>query len=1291
MLSLAFSAQSKSHKEIEELFGNEEEVDVIVVLYDDYDVLGLSNYNYKDDFEMKKTMIKEQQEDVLSGLKQKKKDKGLSAQSNEDYDFDLTNTYSTVNGFAGKLKKSSYEKLKNNPKVLKIYKPKNISLFLSDSAGIINATRAWGLVYSNANITGKGESVCVIDTGVDYTHPAMGNCSTANFTSGNCGKVINGYDFVNDDNNPIDDNGHGTHVAGIVASTDNTNRGIAPDANIIAIKVLNSGGSGSTSKLIDGIDWCVNNVSTFNISVISMSLGVNGYKNTTFCDSSDNPLLVSSIHNAIAKNISVVVAAGNDNPSPLGVSSPACISNVTVVGSTTKADAISSFSDLWELPMLLALGSSITSANLGSGFVSQSGTSMSTPHVSGAFALLRQYRRLEQNIILTPSQIQDALNDTGKQISDSGSGLTFSRINIFAAILSLDKTSPNITFVEPTPINNSNFTVNSTSSYVFVNITSNEVLANATLEWNGTNETMEGSALNWFKNKTGLNSVTGSIRFKVWGNDTASNTGISLIREIVVFDLAIPNITFVNPTPANNTKTSNNSLFVNVTSNEALSIAILEFNGTNETMNGAGLNWFKNKTVVSNQNSTYTYKVWGNDTAGNTGVTEFRIFISNNTAPNISFFAPANLNFNLNEEDSNFTFNISFADLENDPLTLTWHQNSSIITINSNFTFKNNFSASGFYNINATVFDGNFTVSMSWNFTVLNVNRAPNVTSVNLTNTDFLNRTNGTLQAFWSFSDPDGDSITANETLWYRNGTLIANFTNNISISSLNTTKFENWTFSVRVFDGSNWSDFRNSSAIKILNSAPSITSSISPITVQETQLVNISLSASDLDEDLLNFTSNRSEFIISNSTLLWHTNLTSSGFYSVNITTNDSSDIDSIIVNVTITDARDLDNDGNPDFNDTDDDNDAISDENDFLVGNLSSINTTLALSMAINGTTNLSKLFNGTFAINISNGSDTFIEFNFTFSSSNILDFGNLTINRTTNGSSAVSIRGLRLSNSTKTVFLEKVNTTVKAVCIKDADAGFDAISSACSGANETLLSCNNSTSGQYACFDTGARYRITGLNHSAVKELCVDNDGDGFGNGCAAGSDGCDTDASTSGSCPSGGGGSSGGGGGGGGGSGGGGGGGGTGLFFVCNMEWKCGEWTACVNGFQTRKCEFAKVPQHTSDVQCQSLANPPSESQKCDMPKAVSLAAESCNDNIKNQDEENTDCGGVCKPCGQINKPVATNASVQNEAQSGFSGFAVKNLVKQRLNVFIATIVLVSAVLSIFAWRKFRRKP
>ncbi|MBI2661041.1 S8 family serine peptidase, partial [Candidatus Woesearchaeota archaeon] len=529
LAAFAASALAIADSEIDEFFGSGDEVSVIVVLKDDYNVLeeyGISSYTAQNSLEMKKLMVKEQQEEVLESL-EVKEESGVSVASDEPYDIDVTNIYSTVNSFAGRITREGYQKLKDNPKVREIYKPKTVRAFLSDSKQITNATNVWKLVYAGMNITGKGETVCIIDTGVDYTHPALGGC----FGAG-C-KVIGGYDFVNNDNDPIDDQGHGTHVAGIVASTNDPYTGIAPEANIVAIKVLDSTGSGSSENVINGIDWCVNNASKFNISVISMSLGAGSYANSTYCDTSDTAT-ADVIHNAIARNISVVVAAGNDG-SLTGVSDPACISNVTVVGSTDKANQMSPY-NRWGLPMLVAPGSNITSAQNGGGFVTFSGTSMATPMIAGAFALLRQFKRLESGITLTPSQIQQKLNDTGKIIDDTGnSGLFYPRINILAALLSFDTTAPNITFSIPTESNSTRITAN----YTFINITSNEIISNATLEWNGTNETMEGNGMNWWKNKTNLNISSVPYTFKVWGNDSSGNAGVTESR-ILIFNNTKP-------------------------------------------------------------------------------------------------------------------------------------------------------------------------------------------------------------------------------------------------------------------------------------------------------------------------------------------------------------------------------------------------------------------------------------------------------------------------------------------------------------------------------------------------------------------------------------------------------------------------------------------------------------------------------------------------------------------------------------------------------------------------------
>src|SRR3989338_4083334 len=138
--------------------------------------------------------------------------------------------------------------------VKKVWYNYPVYAFMQQARGIVEADLTLARQELGINLTGMNQTICIIDTGVNYTHPDLGGCYGNNSATSSC-KVIGGYDFVNGDDNPMDDNGHGTHVAGIAAGSGNMT-GIAPDAKIVAVKVLDSTGSGSDANVIAAIRWC---------------------------------------------------------------------------------------------------------------------------------------------------------------------------------------------------------------------------------------------------------------------------------------------------------------------------------------------------------------------------------------------------------------------------------------------------------------------------------------------------------------------------------------------------------------------------------------------------------------------------------------------------------------------------------------------------------------------------------------------------------------------------------------------------------------------------------------------------------------------------------------------------------------------------------------------------------------------------------------------------------------------------------------------------------------------------
>jgi len=272
-----------------------------------------------------------------------------------------------------------------------------------------NATGAGSLL--DAGYNGSGITVAVIDTGIDQSHADLQ------------GKVAKQYDFVNNDDNATDDNGHGTHVAGIVAANGDI-RGVAPGASLQAVKVCDSSGSCPTSTIIAGMEWAVEN----GAQIASVSIGGQLEMND-----GTNPVSLAA-DAAVARGLIVVIAAGNGGPGTGTISYPGDARQVITVGAANDAGTVSQSDDFVAPfsnrgpsdfgrvdPDVVAPGVSINSTQMGGGYVVQGGTSMATPHVSGAAALLLQARPG-----LTPAQVRRLLmltsNDLGAHTFAQGAG-----------------------------------------------------------------------------------------------------------------------------------------------------------------------------------------------------------------------------------------------------------------------------------------------------------------------------------------------------------------------------------------------------------------------------------------------------------------------------------------------------------------------------------------------------------------------------------------------------------------------------------------------------------------------------------------------------------------------------------------------------------------------------------------------------------------------------------------------------------------------------------------------------
>ncbi|MBS3086887.1 S8 family serine peptidase [Candidatus Pacearchaeota archaeon] len=300
----------------------------------------------------------------------------------------------------------------------------DIKVFAMDSNA--NKQIRADVVQSSGN-NGQGRKVVILDTGYDYNHPELSS------------SYLGGKDFVNDDDDPFDGNGHGSHIAGIITADgiDPKAKGVAPAAGIISGKVLSDSGAGYFSDVVAAIYWAVDGPDgtfgtgdDFGADAISISLGTAPpYTYKGFCDGV-LPSLTDAIKYAKDKGVLVVVASGNSGGA--GASIPGCISYSTTIGAVDSRNRIASFSGTGNSVDLTAPGVNIYSSWIGnSSYAILSGTSMSTPMVSGVVALIKL-----AHPSYTAAQVENALFKTAKDLGKKGKDTSYGwgRVDAYSAV-----------------------------------------------------------------------------------------------------------------------------------------------------------------------------------------------------------------------------------------------------------------------------------------------------------------------------------------------------------------------------------------------------------------------------------------------------------------------------------------------------------------------------------------------------------------------------------------------------------------------------------------------------------------------------------------------------------------------------------------------------------------------------------------------------------------------------------------------------------------------------------------
>ena len=503
--------------------------------------------------------------------------------------------------------------------------------FSSEQWGLhtIRANESWNITKGSSSVV-----IAIIDTGVDWDHPDLASniwnntdedCDGGNdLDSNGYDDDCRGYDFVNvtapcaggedctnEDNNPMDFHGHGTHVSGIAAAVTNNSAGISGVCWNCKIMPVRAGFRGSDNKgwlANSDISQAIYYAADNNASIISMSFG-----------GPDSSTIEGAIDYASGKNITLIAAAGNSATSSQTNAYPAAYDNVIAVAGTASGDWIYSNSNYGTWVDVAAPGASVYSTYYNDGYTTASGTSMACPHVAGAAGLLLSY-----NSSLNQTQIKDILSQTGKDVSFNG--IDIPRIDVFAALAWFDS-------VAPTWSGNSTSNTSPRKNHIVqFNITWNDTIGlsayvfswNDTGEWvNITTGSLSGTLQSVSINQTVTANHGTNIYWKFYANDTKGNWNMT---DEWNFTVAVATTTYptllsvedydfdgnieINWSDDSN-ETGESYRIYRSTSN----ITSIDNSVTNLTSVNSGIEFFEDNTTVDG--TTYWYAVVTVDNVGN--------------------------------------------------------------------------------------------------------------------------------------------------------------------------------------------------------------------------------------------------------------------------------------------------------------------------------------------------------------------------------------------------------------------------------------------------------------------------------------------------------------------------------------------------------------------------------------------------------------------------------------------------------------------------------------------------